>query len=113
MKYYHLNRLIDETGNSGTGRIAEVVVGGPGTAVVVWSEESNALGVASMVVYPGGLSDVEKVHGHGGKTILEEAELTDERRAELRQQIEIASRKLREVSSSMYRGAIGYSGGFA
>ncbi len=113
MKYYHLNRLIDETGNSGTGRIAEVIVGGPGTAIVIWSEESNALHVSSIVVYPGGLSDVEKVHGHGGKTVLEEAELTDERRIDLRVWIEIASRKLHEVAFGMYGGAISSSGSFA
>ncbi len=80
---------------------------------MIWSEESNALGVASIIVYPGGLADVEKVHGHGGKTILEEAELTDERRIDLRVWIEIASRKLHEVAFGMYGSAIGYSGSSA
>jgi hypothetical protein len=98
MRYYHLNRLVDETGNSGVGVVAEVVVSSNGTAIVLWSEESNALGVASIVVYPGGLADAEKVHGHGGKTLLEGAELTAERQQELRWRIEIASRKLHEVA---------------
>lgn len=110
MKYYRLNRIQDETGNSGTGYVAEVIVGGPGTAIVLWSEESNALGVASMVIYPGGIADVEKVHGHGGKTVLEEAELSDDRRVALRHRIEIAARKCQEVAFTMYGGAISYSG---
>ncbi len=113
MKYYRLNRIEDATGNSGTGYIAEVVVGGPGTAIVLWSEDSNALGVASIVIYPGGIDDVIKVHGHGGKTRVEEAELTEERKEALRHRIEIAERKCKEVAFSMFGGAISFSGNFA
>jgi creatinine amidohydrolase/Fe(II)-dependent formamide hydrolase-like protein len=113
MKYYRLNRIEDATGNSGTGHVAEVIVGGPGTAIVLWSEDSNALGVSSIVVYAGGIDDVIAVHGHGGKTRLEEAELTDERREALRARIEIASRKCKEVAWSMGGGAISFSSNFA
>lgn len=112
MKYYCLNRIEDATGNSGTGHIAEVIVGGPGTAIVLWSEESNALGVSSVVIYRS-LEDCLLVHGHGGKTRLEEAELTDERKEALRRRIEIAERKCKEVAFSMYGGAIGFSSSFA
>jgi len=97
MKYYRLNRIQDATGNSGTGYVAEVVVGGPGTAIVLWSDTSNALGVSSIVVYAS-LEDCEKVHGHGGSTVLEPAELTPERQEAIVNRLHIAQRKIQEVA---------------
>jgi hypothetical protein len=97
MKYYRMKRIADITGNSGIGYIAEVVVGGPGTAIVLWSEDSNALGVSSIVVYAS-LEDCEKVHGHGGSTVLEAAELTPERREQIINRLRITQRKIQEVA---------------
>ena len=111
MKYYRLNRKQDITGNSGTGHIAEVVVGGPGTAIVIWSSGTNALGTNSIVVYET-LDDLVKVHGHGGSTVLEEAELTAERRAVIERRLQIAERKIKEVLFSGY-SAISFSGNVA
>lgn len=70
MKIFQLVRNEDETGNSGTGPVAEVVEFEDGKAVVKWRAQTNALGVGSVVVYDS-LQDLVKVHGHGGKTVLE------------------------------------------
>jgi hypothetical protein len=67
MRRFYLNRLEDVSGNSGTGRVAEGCLFSDGRAVVHWMASNNSLGVSSTVVYDG-LVDVEKVHGHGGKT---------------------------------------------
>ena len=112
MKYYKLNRKEDITGNSGTGHVAEVVVGGPGTAIVLWSGDTNALGTSSIVVYET-LADLVKVHGHGGSTVLEEAELTEERKAELQHRLQIAERKIKEVLFGSYGSAISFHSGAA
>lgn len=72
MKCFYLNRLEDETGNSGTGRVAEVIEFEDGSACLHWSASTNALGVSSTIVYSS-IQDVIRVHGHGGKTVLVEA----------------------------------------
>lgn len=110
VKYYRMNRLVDHTGNSGTGYVADVVVGGPGTAIVLWSAESNALGVSSVVIYAS-LDDLIAVHGHGGSTVLEETELTVEQRERLRDRLRIAERKIKEVFFT--GGAISFHGNVA
>lgn len=71
MKAYYLNRKVDQTGNSGTGLVAEVVDFDEGFTVVHWSIGSNALGVSSTVVYRS-LEDAVRVHGHNGATTLVE-----------------------------------------
>jgi hypothetical protein len=61
---FHLERDVDETGISGTGRIAEGVQFSSGWCSMIWLTQ-----YFSVVVYP----DVESVvliHGHGGKTRL-------------------------------------------
>ncbi|HJZ46989.1 MAG TPA: hypothetical protein VKE41_07470 [Roseiflexaceae bacterium] len=69
MRIYEMLRNEDETGNSGTGIVAEVVEFSDGTAVLHWSATTNALGVTSTALY-GSLDDLIRVHGHGGKTVL-------------------------------------------
>lgn len=64
MKTFHLQRFVDETGISGTGKIAEGVVFEDGTCVLRWLTEHR-----STAVYEN-LATVEKIHGHGGKTQL-------------------------------------------
>lgn len=64
MRRFVLNRVEDETGISGTGVVAEGVVFSDGTAALRWKSEFRSTAVyASM-------SDVEAIHGHGGKTLI-------------------------------------------
>lgn len=59
-------RDIDETGMSGTGRVAQVAVFEDGSAVLRWIKALNSAGVASTVMYESVL-DLLWVHGHGEK----------------------------------------------
>lgn len=68
MKTYTLQRDIDESGVSGTGPVGEVVEFPTGQAVLQWSENTIA-GVPSISIFPS-LADLERVHGHDGKTRL-------------------------------------------
>lgn len=52
----------DESGVSGTGHVADVVVWHDGTVTVRWRTETR-----STAVYDS-LADALKIHGHGGKT---------------------------------------------
>ena len=63
MKRFYLQRYEDETGVSGTGKVAEGVMFQDGRVVMQWL--SN--GVHSIVFYDS-LADVEKIHGHEGRT---------------------------------------------
>lgn len=60
--WYDLIRHHDPTGVSGTGRVAEIAEFEDGTAVLRWLS-----GTPSTVVY-NTLTDVIKIHGHGGST---------------------------------------------
>ncbi|TXH54508.1 MAG: hypothetical protein E6Q97_10785 [Desulfurellales bacterium] len=73
MRIYQMVRDEDETGNSGTGVVGEVVKFSDGRCVLAWSKDSNALAVSSLVVYSS-INDLLKVHGHGGKTRIESIE---------------------------------------
>lgn len=75
MRYFHMVRNVDITGNSGTGKVADVLTDPSGWTFVLWSEESNALGVSSTVLYRS-LDDAIKVHGHGGLTEFVEQPFT-------------------------------------
>lgn len=59
---FKLVREVDETGVSGTGHVADGVVWHDGTVAVRWRTDTR-----STVIYDR-LADVEKIHGHGGKT---------------------------------------------
>ena len=59
---FRLMRDVDETGVSGTGHVADGVVWHDGTCAVRWRTDTR-----STVIYDR-LADVEKIHGHGGKT---------------------------------------------
>jgi hypothetical protein len=65
MKRFMLNRLVGDTGCTGTGIIAEGIIFSNGVCVITW-----VVGTCSVVVYDN-LDDMVKVHGHGGKTIVE------------------------------------------
>lgn len=59
---FHLVRIEDETGISGTGMVARGVVLPSGAVVMEWQT------FHSSICYYKNLSDVESIHGHNGKT---------------------------------------------
>lgn len=64
MRQFYFFRKEDESGVSGTGFVAEGVVFENGKCVVAWLTEHT-----SVCVYDH-IETVEKIHGHGGKTLL-------------------------------------------
>ena len=64
MRRLHLQRSTDQSGVSGTGRVAEGVVFDDGTVVLRWLGD-----VRSTVVFDN-IAEVELIHGHGGDTAI-------------------------------------------
>lgn len=64
MRRFYLQRNEDETGISGTGRVAEGVVFTNGWVALTWLTQYT-----SVVFYPS-LMDVQQIHGHQGKTLI-------------------------------------------
>lgn len=62
IRLFYLQRDEDETGISGTGRIADGIEFSDGSCVVHW------LTYTSSTNFYSSLKDVEALHGHGGKT---------------------------------------------
>lgn len=62
IKEFHLVRIEDESGISGTGVVARGVVLPSGAVVLEWQTFHS-----SICVYKN-IGDVEAIHGHGGKT---------------------------------------------
>lgn len=58
---FHLQRLTDVTGASGTGRVADGVLWPDGTASVRWRTERR-----SIVFWDNGIDDARATHEHGG-----------------------------------------------
>lgn len=65
MKVGYLVRTEDESGVSGTGRVAQVVRSDTGKVVVFWLGEHP-----SVIVYDN-VGEVRAVHGHQGKTVIQ------------------------------------------
>lgn len=65
MRTFDLIRDEDETGISGTGRVAEGVQFTDGTVVIRWQTHGNPH--HSTVVWES-IDDVLAIHGHNGKT---------------------------------------------
>jgi len=65
MRFYHLIRDEDVTGLSGTGTVAEVVEFWDGTVAMRWTTEPDR----STVLWDG-IDQVERIHGHNGRTRL-------------------------------------------
>lgn len=61
-KLFVLQRDEDETGVSGVGVVANGIVFPDGSVAMRWASE-----LASTAIYSS-VSDVEAIHGHGGKT---------------------------------------------
>jgi hypothetical protein len=62
MRRFTLDREVDITGVSGIGRVAEGVEFSNGKCALTW-----LTGVSSVAVYDS-MSDLERIHGHGGST---------------------------------------------
>lgn len=65
MKRFYLLRREDETGVSGTGIVALGVQFPDGRCVMRWLTNPSSFGVYDSI------EDVEKIHGHGGRTVVE------------------------------------------
>lgn len=65
MPRFHLRRLEDETGISGTGVVTNGIEFDDGTVVMVWNTDTT-----SVAVYQD-IEDVVIIHGHNGKTVVE------------------------------------------
>lgn len=62
-----LRRLVDNSGISGTGDVAEGVEFGDGTVALRWTSSATP---TSVVFHDQGVESVRRVHGHGGDTII-------------------------------------------
>ena len=62
MKIFYLNRTEDESGISGTGRVAQGFIFDNGKVCVTWLSEHP-----SVTVYDN-IGEVRDIHGHAGKT---------------------------------------------
>ena len=63
MKRFYLERLEDENGISGEGRIANGVLLPDGQAMIQWVKYKT------IGIYPD-METLQAVHGHGGKTVV-------------------------------------------
>ena len=62
MKIFYLHRTEDESGVSGTGRVAQGFIFDNGKVAITWLSEHP-----SVTVYDS-IGEVHAIHGHGGKT---------------------------------------------
>lgn len=65
MRRFNLVRHEDESGVSGVGNVAQGVEFDDGIAVMRWLTTTSSTAVYASVV------DLENIHGHGGKTVVE------------------------------------------
>ena len=65
VKIFYLKREEDESGVSGTGRVAQGFVFDNGKVAVTWLSEHP-----SVTIYDN-IGEVHTIHGHGGKTVIE------------------------------------------
>lgn len=66
MKAFVLVRTEDESGVSGTGVVAEGVQFSSGKCVIAWVTEFRSVAVYDSI------EDIVAIHGHNGKTTIEE-----------------------------------------
>lgn len=64
MRFFYLQRNEDESGVSGTGRVAEGAEFSNGKCAISWLTP-----VTSVAVYDN-IKEVEMIHGHDGKTLI-------------------------------------------
>lgn len=86
-KEFYLERIVDESGISGTGVVARGVVLPSGAVVLEWQTFHS-----SICIYKN-IGDVEAIHGHGGKTILVMGSPTEAKPKRGRKKNEVSSDK--------------------
>jgi len=64
LKVFYLHRLEDESGVSGTGRIAQGFVADNGRVALFWLSEHPSVNLYDSI------GDIQSIHGHEGKTEL-------------------------------------------
>lgn len=64
MKQFHLDRIEDESGVSGCGRVAEGVVFANGKCALSWLTAHTSIAVYDNI------ETLDKIHGHNGKTLV-------------------------------------------
>ncbi len=64
MKTFHLQRNEDESGVSGTGKVAEGVQFEDGQCALWWFGDWHSIGIYRNI------DELDAIHGHGGKTII-------------------------------------------
>jgi hypothetical protein len=62
LKVFYLHRLEDESGISGTGRIAQGFVADNGRVALFWLSEHPSVNLYDSI------GDIQTIHGHEGKT---------------------------------------------
>jgi len=67
MKEFYLQRNKDESGVSGTGKVAQGIIFDNGKVAMSWVEDETDVGASSVGVYDS-IDDVRLIHGHSGKT---------------------------------------------
>lgn len=65
MRRFHLRRLEDETGISGTGLVTDGIEFDDGSVIMKWNTETTSLAMYRS------MEDVIIIHGHGGRTVIE------------------------------------------
>lgn len=64
MNVFHLLRIKDESGVSGTGIVAEGVQFSTGKCVLAWVTEFRSIAIYDSI------KELEAIHGHNGNTII-------------------------------------------
>jgi len=64
MRIFHLLRLIDETGVSGTGIVAEGICFSNGKCAISWLTKYSSIAIYDNI------EELEKIHGHNGSTVI-------------------------------------------
>lgn len=75
IKSYYLQRNVDHSGMSGTGKVADVFEYQNFGVVLVWS--GNTIANVSSVNIFNSLDEVIKLNGHGGDTVLVPQEIAE------------------------------------
>lgn len=70
MRVFHLERIVDVSGTSGTGRVCEGVIFEDGVCVLHWLDDGGSVSMYKSV------EEMERIHGHGGRTKIIYEEIT-------------------------------------
>jgi len=64
-RMFRLNRVVDETGVSGTGIVAEGIEFSSGKCALAWRTDFQSVAVYDSI------ADVKAIHGHDGRTHIQ------------------------------------------